>query len=175
MGALDMLLCNALVIDPVLGIVKGDLGIKDGKIVGVGKAGNPATMDGVHPKLIVGAATTVRRRGNDSHARRHRCPCSFRIQRKVCERAISSGLTTMIGGWLGPITVGIDYGGALNIRKMLQASEHWPIDFRYSRAGAIRPRPRSILDQIGGGCIEFKIHEDWGEMPEDRYLFIGCR
>ena len=60
MGALDMLLCNALVIDPVLGIVKGDIGIKDGKIVGVGKAGNPATMDGVHPKLIVGAATTVR-------------------------------------------------------------------------------------------------------------------
>ncbi|MGB3022109.1 MAG: urease subunit alpha, partial [Methyloceanibacter sp.] len=60
MGSLDMLLCNALVIDPVLGIVKGDIGIKDGKIVGIGKAGNPATMEGVHPNLIVGVATTVR-------------------------------------------------------------------------------------------------------------------
>lgn len=60
MGALDMLLCNALIIDPVLGIVKGDIGIKDGRIVGVGKAGNPATMDGVDSNLIVGAATTVR-------------------------------------------------------------------------------------------------------------------
>ena len=55
-----MLICNDVVIDAVLGIVKGDIGIKDGKIVGIGKAGNPATMDGVHPNLICGAATTVR-------------------------------------------------------------------------------------------------------------------
>lgn len=59
-GALDMLLCNVVVIDAVLGIVKGDLGIKDGKIVGIGKAGNPAIMDGVDPCLRVSAATTVR-------------------------------------------------------------------------------------------------------------------
>src|SRR5712692_279391 len=59
-GALDMLICNATIIDPVLGIVKGDIGIKDGKIVAVGKAGNPEVMDGVHPKLICGVATTVR-------------------------------------------------------------------------------------------------------------------
>ena len=59
-GALDMLLSNAVLIDPVLGIVKGDLGIKDGRVVAVGKAGNPAIMDGVHPALICGAATTVR-------------------------------------------------------------------------------------------------------------------
>jgi Urea amidohydrolase (urease) alpha subunit len=59
-GALDFLLCNVLVIDPVIGIVKGDLGIKDGRIVGLGKAGNPAIMDGVDPRLIVSAATTVR-------------------------------------------------------------------------------------------------------------------
>ena len=59
-GALDMLLCNVLVIDPVIGIVKGDLGIKDGRVVGLGKAGNPAIMDGVDPRLLVSAATTVR-------------------------------------------------------------------------------------------------------------------
>ena len=59
-GVLDMLLCNVVIIDAALGIVKGDLGIKDGKIVGLGKAGNPDIMDGVDPSLIVGAATTVR-------------------------------------------------------------------------------------------------------------------
>jgi urease subunit alpha len=59
-GALDLLLCNVLVIDPVIGIVKGDLGIKDGRVVGLGKAGNPAIMDGVDPRLLVSAATTVR-------------------------------------------------------------------------------------------------------------------
>src|SRR5262249_18628348 len=58
MGSLDMLICNAVVIDPVLGIVKGDIGIKDGLVVGVGKAGNPAIMDGVSPNLVCGAATT---------------------------------------------------------------------------------------------------------------------
>ncbi len=59
-GSLDMLICNATIIDPVLGIVKGDIGIKDGKIVAIGKAGNPEVMDGVHPKLVCGVATTVR-------------------------------------------------------------------------------------------------------------------
>ena len=59
-GTLDMLICNVLVIDAVVGIVKGDIGIKDGKIVGIGKAGNPEVMEGVDPRLIVGAATTVR-------------------------------------------------------------------------------------------------------------------
>ena len=59
-GALDMLISNAVIIDPVLGVVKGDIGIKDGRIVAIGKAGNPAIMDGVHPKLICAAATTVR-------------------------------------------------------------------------------------------------------------------
>ena len=135
MGALDMLLCNALVIDPVLGIVKGDIGIKDGKIVGVGKAGNPATMDGVHPNLIVGAATTVRDAegliatpgGIDVHVHFDSA--------QLCEHAISSGLTTMIGGSLGPITVGIDCGGAFNVGKMLQAAEAVADQFRIPRAG----------------------------------------
>ena len=78
MGALDMLLCNALVIDPVLGIVKADIGIKNGKIAGIGKAGNPATMDGVSSHLICGASTTVRgRRRIDCNAWRYRRACSF--------------------------------------------------------------------------------------------------
>lgn len=164
MGSLDMLLCNALVIDPVIGIVKGDIGIKDGKIVAIGKAGNPATMDGVHNNLICGAATTVRDAegliatpgGIDVHVHFDSA--------QLCEHAISSGITTMLGGSLGPITVGIDCGGARNVGKMLQATEHWPINFGFLGRGNTS-KPQSIYDQIEGGCFGLKIHEDWGAMP----------
>jgi len=164
MGALDMLLCNATVIDPVLGIVKGDVGIKDGRIAGIGKAGNPGTMDGVDPNLICAAATTVRDAegliatpgGIDVHVHFDSA--------QLCEHAISSGLTTMIGGSLGPITVGIDCGGAFNVGKMLQAAEQWPINFGFLGRGNTS-KPRSIYDQIAGGAFGLKIHEDWGAMP----------
>ena len=164
MGSLDMLLCNALVIDPVLGIVKGDIGIKEGKIVGIGKAGNPATMDGVDSSMVCGVATTVRDAegliatpgGIDVHVHFDSA--------QLCEHAISSGITTMIGGSLGPITVGIDCGGAWNVGKMLQASEQWPINFGFLGRGNTS-RPHSIYDQIEGGCFGLKIHEDWGAMP----------
>lgn len=163
-GSLDMLLCNALVIDPVLGIVKGDIGIKDGRIVGVGKAGNPSTMDGVDSNLIVGVSTTVRDAegliatpgGIDVHVHFDSA--------QLCEHAISAGLTTMIGGSLGPITVGIDCGGAFNVGKMLQASEQWPINFGFLGRGNTS-KPDSIAEQIAGGCLGLKIHEDWGAMP----------
>ncbi len=164
MGALDMLLCNAMVIDPVLGIVKGDIGIKDGKIVAIGKAGNPQTMDGVHPGLVCGAATTVRDAegliatpgGIDVHVHFDSA--------QLCEHAISSGITTMLGGSLGPITVGIDCGGVFNVGKMLQAAEQWPINFGFLGRGN-SSKPRSLYDQMRGGCLGLKIHEDWGAMP----------
>ncbi len=163
-GALDMLISNAVIIDPVLGVVKGDIGIKDGRIVAIGKAGNPATMDGVHPKLICGAATTVRDAegliatpgGIDVHVHFDSA--------QLVEHAIASGLTTMIGGSLGPITVGIDCGGEWNVGKMLQASEAWPMNFGFLGRGNTS-KPRSIYDQMRGGCIGLKIHEDWGAMP----------
>jgi len=163
-GALDMLICNATIIDPVLGIVKGDIGIKDGKIVAVGKAGNPEVMDGVHPKLICGVATTVRDAeglvatpgGIDVHVHFDSA--------QLCEHAIASGLTTMIGGSLGPITVGIDCGGEWNVGKMLQASESWPINFGFLGRGN-SSRPDSLAGQLRGGCLGLKIHEDWGAMP----------
>ena len=163
-GALDMLLSNAVLIDPVLGIVKGDLGVKDGRIVAVGKAGNPAIMDGVHPALICGAATTVRDcegliatpGGIDVHVHFDSAA--------LCEHAISSGITTMIGGSLGPITVGIDCGGAWNVGKMLQAVEQWPINFAFLGRGNSY-KPKSLIDQIEGGVAGMKLHEDWGSMP----------
>lgn len=164
MGALDMLLCNATVIDPVLGIVKGDIGIKEGKIVGVGKAGNPGTMEGVHPDLICGAATTVRDAegliatpgGIDVHVHFDSA--------QLCDHAIASGITTMMGGSLGPITVGIDCGGAFNVGKMIQASQAFPLNFGFLGRGNTS-NPQSIYDQILGGAVGLKIHEDWGSTP----------
>lgn len=163
-GALDMLISNAVVIDPVLGVVKGDIGIKDGKIVAIGKAGNPATMDGVDPRLICAAATTVRDAegliatpgGIDVHVHFDSA--------QLCEHAIGSGITTMIGGSLGPITVGIDCGGVWNVGKMLQASEQWPINFGFLGRGN-SSMAHSLVDQVAGGCLGLKIHEDWGAMP----------
>ncbi len=163
-GSLDMLICNALVIDPVLGIIKGDIGIKAGKIVAIGKAGNPQTMDGVHPDLICGAATTVRDAegliatpgGIDVHVHFDSA--------QLCEHALASGLTTLIGGSLGPITVGIDCGGAWNVARMHEASEQWPLNFGFLGRGN-SSKPLSLLDQLHGGSLGLKIHEDWGAMP----------
>lgn len=163
-GALDMLISNAVVIDPVLGVVKGDIGIKDGAIAGIGKAGNPAVMDGVDSTLVCGASTTVRDAegliatpgGIDVHVHFDSA--------QLCEHAISSGITTMIGGSLGPITVGIDCGGAWNVGKMLQAAEQWPINFGFLGRGN-SSKPRSLPEQLAGGCLGLKIHEDWGAMP----------
>lgn len=163
-GALDMLLCNALVIDPVLGVVKGDIGIKEGKIVAVGKAGNPKIMDGVNADLVCGVSTTVRDAegmivtpgGIDVHVHFDSA--------QLCEHALSSGMTTLIGGSLGPITVGIDCGGEWNVGKMLQASEQWPINFGFLGRGN-SSKPESLVGQLRGGCLGLKIHEDWGAMP----------
>ena len=163
-GALDMLISNAVVIDPVAGIVKGDIGIREGRIVRIGKAGNPAVMDGVDHDLICAAATTVRDAegliatpgGIDVHVHFDSA--------QLCEHALSSGLTTLIGGSLGPITVGIDCGGAWNVGRMLQAAEHWPLNFGFLGRGN-SSKPRSLLDQIDAGCLGLKIHEDWGAMP----------
>lgn len=163
-GSLDMLISNVVVIDPVIGVVKGDIGIKNGRIVGIGKAGNPAIMDGVHPNLICGAATTVKDGegliatpgGIDVHVHFD--------SPQLCAHALSSGITTMLGGSLGPITVGIDCGGAWNVARMLQAAEQWPINFGFIGRGC-SSKPASIRDQLDGGCCGMKIHEDWGAMP----------
>ncbi len=163
-GALDLLLCNVVVIDAVLGIVKGDLGVKDGRIVGFGKAGNPAVMDGVDPRLVVSQATTVRDcEGLIATAGAIDVHVHF-DSAGLCEHAIASGITTMIGGSLGPITVGIDCGGPFNVGKMLQASEQWPINFGFLGRGNSH-KGASLVEQMETGCLGLKIHEDWGSMP----------
>jgi urease subunit alpha len=163
-GALDFVITGALIVDAVLGIVKADIGIKDGRIAGIGKAGNPDVMDGVHPDLVVGANTDVRSAegkivtagGIDVHVHFDSAG--------LCEEAISAGITTLIGGGLGPVTVGICSSGTTNLTRMLQAAEDYPLNFGFlgkGSASSVDP----LLEQIRAGAIGLKIHEDWGAMP----------
>ena len=163
-GAPDFVITGALIVDAVLGVVKADIGIKDGCIAAIGKAGNPDVMDGVHPQLVVGANTDVRSAegmivtagGIDVHVHFDSAG--------LCEEAISAGITTLIGGGLGPVTVGICSSGTTNLTRMLQAAEDYPLNFGFlgkGSASSVEP----LLEQIRAGAIGLKIHEDWGAMP----------
>src|SRR5205085_3043247 len=136
-GALDLVISNALVVDH-WGIVKGDIGVRDGRIVKVGKAGNPDTMTGVDPELVVGAATEViagehmivTAGGVDTHIH-------FISPQQVVE-AISSGVTTMIGGGTGPATgtnATTCTPGPWNLARMLAAADAWPLNFGFLGKG----------------------------------------
>ena len=165
-GALDLVITNAVILDH-WGIVKGDIGIKDGRIVKVGKAGNPDTMDGVDPELVVGAATEViagehlivTAGGVDSHI--------HFISPQQIYAAISSGITTMIGGGTGPATgtsATTCTPGAWNLARMLEAAEAWPMNFGFlgkGNAAAMAP----LAEQIEAGACGLKLHEDWGSTP----------
>ena len=165
-GALDLVITNAVIIDH-WGIVKGDIGIKDGRIVKVGKAGNPDTMDGVDPELVVGAATEVVAGENlivtagavDSHI--------HFISPQQVEVALSNGTTTMIGGGTGPATgtnATTCSPGAWNIARMLEAAEHWPMNFGFLGKGNAATIP-PLAEQIEAGACGLKLHEDWGTTP----------
>src|SRR5258708_28373638 len=118
-GGVDFLLCNVVVIDPVIGIVKGALGIRHGRVVGIGKAGNPAIMDGVDPRLIVSSGTTVRDcEGLIATPGAIDVHVHFDSARLV-EHALASGITTMIGRPLAPRTAGVVSRGPLTPAKKL--------------------------------------------------------
>ncbi|MGA2964062.1 MAG: urease subunit alpha [Candidatus Korobacteraceae bacterium] len=175
-GALDLVITNALIIDH-WGIVKGDIGIRDGRIVKVGKAGNPDTMDGVDPDLVVGAATEViagenliaTAGGIDSHVH-------FISPQQLYE-AISNGITTMIGGGTGPATgtaATTCTPGAWNLARMLQAAEAWPMNLGFFGKGNAASR-EPLAEQIEAGACGLKLHEDWGTTPAaiDACLTVG--
>src|SRR5690242_11459388 len=165
-GTLDLVITNAIIVDH-WGIVKGDIGIKDGRIVKVGKAGNPDTMEGVDPQLIVGAGTEViagehlivTAGGIDSHIH-------FIAPQQVYE-AISNGITTMIGGGTGPATgtnATTCTPGAWNLARMLQAADAWPMNFGFlGKGNAAATAP--LAEQIEAGACGLKLHEDWGTTP----------
>lgn len=165
-GVLDTLITNAVIIDH-WGIVKADIGIKDGVIVAIGKAGNPDVMDGVHPDLIVGASTEViagegkivTAGGIDTHIH-YICP-------QQIETALSSGVTTMIGGGTGPAagtSATTCTPGAWHIHRMLEAAEAFPMNLGFTGKGnASFPEP--LAEQVEAGAIGLKLHEDWGTTP----------
>jgi len=177
-GVLDLVITNAVVIDH-WGIVKGDIGIRDGRIVKVGKAGNPDTMDGVDSELVVGAATEVVAGENmivtagcvDSHIH-------FICPQQIYE-ALSNGTTTMIGGGTGPATgtnATTCTPGAWNIARMLEAVEDFPMNFGFlGKGNASGPAP--LEEQIAAGACGLKLHEDWGSTPAaiDNCLSVADR
>src|SRR6266480_3148847 len=160
-GTLDLVITNALIIDH-WGIVKGDIGIKNGRIVKVGKAGNPDTMQGVDPELVVAAATEViagenmivTAGGIDSHIH-------FISPQQVYE-ALSNGITTMIGGGTGPATgtnATTCSPGAWNIARMLEAADAWPIYFGFLGKGNASSGP-PLEAHIRAGASDMNLHED---------------
>jgi urease subunit alpha len=165
-GVLDLVITNALIVDH-WGIVKGDIGIRDGRIVKVGKAGNPDTMDGVDPELVVGASTEViagenlivTAGGIDSHIH-------FISPQQIYE-ALSNGITSMLGGGTGPATgtnATTCTPGSWNLARMLEAADAWPMNFGFlGKGNASTQAP--LVEQIRGGACGLKLHEDWGTTP----------
>jgi urease subunit alpha len=166
-GALDLVITNVVVFDPILGIVKGDLGVKDGRIAGLGKAGNPDTQGGVSPRLVIGPGTEViagehliaTPGGIDSHIHMI-CP------QQVYE-ALSNGITTIIGGGTGPAdgtNATTCTPGPWNIGRMLQAVDNLPLNVGIlGKGNASRPAP--LVEQVVAGACGLKDHEDWGTTP----------
>jgi urease subunit alpha len=163
--ALDLVITNAVVLDPLIGIVKGDIGIKNGLIVGVGKAGNPDIMDKVrmvvssNTEVIAGEHTICTPGVIDSHIH-------FISPQQAIE-AICSGTTTMIGGGTGPAegtNATTCTPGPWNLEKMIQAVDELPLNFGFLGKGNDSHQD-PLLEQIAAGACGLKLHEDWGSTP----------
>ncbi len=162
--AVDTVITNAIIIDHS-GIIKADIGIKAGRIAGIGKAGNPDIQPGVTivigpgTEAIAGENMIVTAGGIDSHIH-FICP-------QQIDEAISAGITTMIGGGTGPATgtfATTCTPGPWHIERMLQAAEGYPINLGFlGKGNASRPEP--LREQIQAGAIGLKLHEDWGTTP----------
>jgi urease subunit alpha len=162
----DLLITNALIVDH-WGIVKADIGIKNGRIAAIGKAGNPALMAGVHPQLVVGASTEVMAGegllvtpgGIDPHIH-FICP-------QLIPEAMTSGITTLFGGGTGPATgtnATTCTPGPWNLHRMLQAAEEYPMNLGFLGKGN-GSMPQPLREQVEAGAIGLKLHEDWGSTP----------
>ena len=165
--SLDLVITNALLLDPVQGVVKADIGIKGGRITGIGHAGNPGIQSGITSGMVIGAATEViagegcivTAGGIDSHIH-FICP-------QQIEHALASGVTTMIGGGTGPA-----HGtfattctpGIWNLHRMLEAAEAYPMNLGFLGKGNCSS-PDPLREQVAAAAIGLKLHEDWGTTP----------
>ncbi|MGK5630931.1 urease subunit alpha [Streptomyces sp. URMC 123] len=165
-GAPDTVITGALVLDH-WGVVKADVGLRDGRITALGKAGNPDTMDGVHPDLVIGPETEIIA-GNgkiltagaiDAHVH-FICP-------QIADEALAAGITTLVGGGTGPAegskatTV---TPGPWHLAAMFAAMEAYPVNIGLLGKGNTMSRD-ALHSQLRGGALGFKIHEDWGATP----------
>lgn len=166
-GSLDLVITNVTIIDPVQGVVKADVGIRDGKIVGIGKAGNPNIMKGVDPNLCTGPSTDaisgehliLTAAGIDGHV--------HFISPQQAYNCLSNGITTLIGGGVGPTdgTNGTTITpGPWNVKKMFEACEGLPINMGFLGKGNSSVND-TLEEVLNAGAMGFKIHEDWGSTP----------
>ncbi|MFC6881184.1 MULTISPECIES: urease subunit alpha [Actinomadura] len=164
-GALDLVVTGAVVLDH-WGVVKADVGVRDGRIVALGKAGNPDTMDGVHPGLVIGPSTEVLA-GNgailtagavDSHVHLI-CP-------QLLDEALGAGVTTLVGGGTGPAegTKATTVSGAWYLHRMLEALDGHPVNVALLGKGNTVSED-ALWEQLRAGASGFKLHEDWGSTP----------
>ncbi len=163
---LDLVIINALIVD-WSGIIKADIGIKEGMIVGIGKAGNPDVMEGVTPGMVVGSCTEViaaermilTAGAMDAHVH-YICP-------DLIEEAIATGITSLLGGGTGPssgTSATTCTPGKDNVRYMLRATDEYAMNISFTGKGNDSGM-RGLEDQIEAGCVGLKIHEDWGATP----------
>lgn len=166
-GCLDLVITNVTVIDAMLGVVKADVGIRNGRIVGLGKAGNPSTMEGVSLGLVTGTATDaisgehliLTAGGMDTHV--------HYISPQQVDAALSNGITTLWGGGIGPVdgTNGVtSTNGPWNLEMMLRAVEALPINFGICGKGNSSGKG-PLVEQLEAGAAGFKVHEDYGSTP----------
>lgn len=165
-GAPDTVITGALIIDH-WGIVKADVGIRDGRITGIGKSGNPDTMDGVHPDLVIGPETEIlsgngkilTAGGIDTHI--------HFISPTIVDEALASGITTLIGGGTGPAEgskATTITPGSWHLARMFAAMESSPVNIGFLGKGNT-VSSASMHAQLRAGAVSFKIHEDWGATP----------
>jgi len=163
-GAVDTVITNAVILDH-WGIVKADLGIRDGRICGIGKAGNPDIQPGVDivigpgTEIIAGEGKIVTAGGIDSHIHLI-CP-------QLCEEALYSGITTMLGGGTGPAAgtaATTCTPGPWHLARILQAAEGLPVNLGFFGKGNAS-EPKALVEMIEAGACGLKLHEDWGTTP----------
>jgi urease subunit alpha len=165
-GAPDTVITGAVIID-YWGIIKADIGIRDGRIVAIGKAGNPDIMPGVHPDLVVGPSTEIIA-GNGRIVTAGAIDCHVHlICPQIMEEAIGGGITTIVAGGTGPAegskatTV---TPGAWHLARMLEALDHWPLNIALLGKGNTVSH-EAMWEQLRAGAAGFKLHEDWGTTP----------
>ena len=172
---LDLVITNATIIDAVQGVIKADLGVKNGRIAGIGHGGNPLIQDGIDPAMVVGAGTEViagegmilTAGGFDGHIH-FICP-------QQIEEALASGVTSMVGGGTGPATgtnATTCTPGSWNIGRMLQAAEEYPMNLGFLGKGN-SSSPEALRQQVRAGAMGLKLHEDWGTTPAAINVCLG--